>query len=1280
MAESREYRRRWGTEIAQQLGVAAAYALTGHLGQLLVMSSGEHITAVWAPSGIALAAILLGGYRFWPGVWLGAFWATLWAFPPHGGITHVTVSLLATAVVAAGASVQAVFGAWLVRRLTGTNNPFTRVLDTVKFILFIAVGCSLISPTLGGVVTHLSGFLPWSTFAKTWFTWWLGDLTGVLVMAPLLLAWWHAPPLALTPRRSLEVAAFLLLLFVALEITFRHTLFGYQHLSVAFILLPLLIWSVLRFHLRGTMLALLLATGYGLLRTLQGDGPFVLPTVPASLVLFQAFIGVTTMTVLVLEAAMEERARNQQTIRELNQQLEQRVIERTQQLQILAATSQEMNTQLEIPVILRKLVAAGITLVHASAGAAGLVQQDEIVFSEYQRGGETTPIDIRLTKSHGVPGWVVCHRTPYIANDAAHDPQVVPELQRALGFFNLIDVPIISLSGELLGCLEIHNKAARAPFDDTDSHLLEGLVAAAAVALDNARLLHEVHAHERELRGMNRTLNVLTSVNEVLVRSEDESQLLHAVCEILTRKGGYHQAWAGYVEEGETSVIQVACATGTGADWLEGFRFTCPGQDSVCHSSLMAMQSGTPVIVHGNPDDLSLASWHQQPTPQDTASAIVLPLIAGDKRYGVLTILTTSPEILTPEEIHLLEELASDVAYGIHALRAHCEQQRAEEEVLSQRAFLTRIIDINPSLIFVKDWEGRYLLVNKAKADFHGLPREEIIGKTDNDLNPSIADQYRQDDLEVMRSMQGKFIPEEPGMSYKTGQKVWFMTYKVPFMTPSGQRQVLGISVDITDRKRMEERLREDEERYRLMVEGSEEVFFFEHDRQYRFTYLSPSVADVLGYTPQELLGQPYQMLLYGASSDAHVKEMTDRALDTGQRMVPYEADVRDKHGRHCVLEIVETPVMQDGQVVGIRGFARDITEQKHAEALVERERAFLSAGIDILPFPILFRTPSYEVLQANKAAFIFYDDTDTRNWAQMRLLSPDTRAELPMEQWPMARALRGEIISSFEAIVAFPDGREVPVLIQAAPIYVEGQLVASVVAFQDISALKAADQAKTQFLMVLSHELKTPLTAILGWAQAAQSLPDAVPEALERIVHNSLAQKRLLADLIDVSRIIHGKLQVSLEPVDLWNLAQSPLEEMAPVAQERHITLVTEPPKVPLPVSADPARIRQVILNLLENALKFTNDGGTVTLAAWREEDTAALAVRDTGRGIPPDQLHTLFTPFRQIERTEETGGLGLGLALVKGIMLAHGGEIIAESAGPGRGSVFTIKLPMRG
>jgi PAS domain S-box-containing protein len=232
---------------------------------------------------------------------------------------------------------------------------------------------------------------------------------------------------------------------------------------------------------------------------------------------------------------------------------------------------------------------------------------------------------------------------------------------------------------------------------------------------------------------------------------------------------------------------------------------------------------------------------------------------------------------------------------------------------------------------------------------------------------------------------------------------------------------------------------------------------------------------------------------------------------------------------------------------------------------------------------------------------------------------------------------------------------------------------------------LEAADQAKNRFLATLSHELRGPLGSLQNAAELLKRLAGDEPRLVrlaEMIERQVRFQTRLLDDLLDVTRISRGKISLARERVDFAALVYQILEDRRDTFEAAGLTLGVSLPSTPVPVDGDPVRLAQIVGNLAQNAVKFTDPGGTVaiSLATVPERKQAVLAVRDTGIGIAPEKIGGIFEAFMQVEESQERSrsGLGLGLSLVRGLALLHGGAVRAESAGPGQGAVFTVEIPL--
>ena len=304
------------------------------------------------------------------------------------------------------------------------------------------------------------------------------------------------------------------------------------------------------------------------------------------------------------------------------------------------------------------------------------------------------------------------------------------------------------------------------------------------------------------------------------------------------------------------------------------------------------------------------------------------------------------------------------------------------------------------------------------------------------------------------------------------------------------------------------------------------------------------------------------------------------------------------------------------------------------------------------------------------------------------------------MDTCELAAALRDlDAHENVEDTFFRADGRNFPVEFSLARMQeTDGTPRGAVMTFRDVTEKRAAalaaeserryreaeaqNRAKDNFLATLSHELRTPMTSILGWVQFLRSggyTQEELDEALATVEASGRLQARLIDDMLDVSRIVLGKFQIDLRPVRISDIVEAALTTARPVANEREVKLSSAIEERDSVVEADPSRMQQVIGNILSNAIKFTPSGKQVQLEVKRDDNRhLRVSVTDQGEGIEPNFLPHVFERLRQAEGGNKRSGLGLGLAIARHIVELHHGEITAESEGPGRGSKFTVTLPL--
>lgn len=300
--------------------------------------------------------------------------------------------------------------------------------------------------------------------------------------------------------------------------------------------------------------------------------------------------------------------------------------------------------------------------------------------------------------------------------------------------------------------------------------------------------------------------------------------------------------------------------------------------------------------------------------------------------------------------------------------------------------------------------------------------------------------------------------------------------------------------------------------------------------------------------------------------------------------------------------------------------------------------------------------------------------------------IHPEERARV---RSAVRRAIEERTGYDTEYRILWPDGTTHWVLVRGratyapdgTPLHMRGVSLDMTQRRRDEEALRAADRKKDDFLALLAHELRNPLAPIRNGLQVLRLTRDPeVRERSQQIMERQLGHMvRLIDDLLDVSRINRNKLTLQLGRITLADVVGSAVETARPAIDAAGHTLFVELPSEPVLLDADLTRLAQVFANLLTNSAKYTERGGRIVLTARREGDEAVVSVADTGIGIPGDFLHSIFDMFSQVDRSIErtTGGLGIGLALVKGLVEMHGGTVTAASGGPGRGSEFTVRLP---
>jgi signal transduction histidine kinase len=353
-----------------------------------------------------------------------------------------------------------------------------------------------------------------------------------------------------------------------------------------------------------------------------------------------------------------------------------------------------------------------------------------------------------------------------------------------------------------------------------------------------------------------------------------------------------------------------------------------------------------------------------------------------------------------------------------------------------------------------------------------------------------------------------------------------------------------------------------------------------------------------------------------------------------------------------------------------------------------EEQRDQLRSILDNLPTAIVIQAPPDGRIELANAAAIdlifgsrFPSGSLPSYDRDYRFLNADG-TPIATTQRPDLRALRGDLIRSRQFQIERWDGTRLPVLVHAAPLRnARGQITQAVVVCQDITRLREAEQLKDDFISLVSHEMRTPLTSIHGGARLLADQRDALDEEtqhdlLKDIVVESDRLERMLSNMLSLTAILAGRLEANTEPVLIAPLARKVVTEVA-ARSPRHDFAIDLPENTP-PIEADPELISQVLRNLYENAVKYSPNGGVIRTSASRDGDRVQIQVSDQGIGIAPEHVPHVFERFRRPGADPTVRGMGLGLYLSRSLIEAQDGEIAASSPGPGQGATFAITLPV--
>jgi PAS domain S-box-containing protein len=587
------------------------------------------------------------------------------------------------------------------------------------------------------------------------------------------------------------------------------------------------------------------------------------------------------------------------------------------------------------------------------------------------------------------------------------------------------------------------------------------------------------------------------------------------------------------------------------------------------------------------------------------------------------------------------------------------------------------IIANAPDPVFVCDLEGKILEANDAVSRLLGLQRDEVLEQS---ISRFLSQNEAREFVVALREVVERDVTRNVRLQPRSASGEMIPTTLNASALRDTDGNIIGAIGILRDMRELDQARAYAES---LIKNAPDPVFV--SDLEGKLHQANDAVFSLLGFRPDELIEQSLSRIISPEETSEFMvalREVVERGVTRNARL----------HPRSASGDVIPTTLNAsalrdtDGKVIGAIGILRDMRE-------LDKARAYAESLIKNAPDPVFVSDLEGKILQANDAVsqLLGFRQDQVVEQSVSRFLGTDETREFvaalrEVVEHGVSRNVRlhprsasGEVISTTLNASALRDA--------------EGDVIGAIGILRDMRAyeqvlhdleesrreLRDADQAKDRFLAVVSHELRTPLTAMLGWVRLLTTgmLDDVTSaRALTVIERNTKILAQLIDDLLDVSRIVAGKLRLEVGPVDLVAVIESAIEAVQGLADAKSVGLKAVLDPSAGSVAGDPGRLQQVVWNLLSNAIKFTPNRGRIDLRLEHAGPHARLTVRDTGQGISPELLPHIFDRFRQDERPRRHGGLGLGLAIVRHIVELHDGKVWAESDGEGRGATLVVEL----
>jgi PAS domain S-box-containing protein len=702
-----------------------------------------------------------------------------------------------------------------------------------------------------------------------------------------------------------------------------------------------------------------------------------------------------------------------------------------------------------------------------------------------------------------------------------------------------------------------------------------------------------------EIAQLSRLYAALTKINQAIIWLPSQEELFNKVCQILVEEGGFQMAWMGW-NNPNTHQLEPVASWGDNDGYLKKIKIYSDERPEGMGPSGLTFRSGKPYICNNMQEDQVTLPWRDEIVRRGFRAAAFFPIHVDHQTLGTLSVYAAQPLFFHDKEVTLLEEATSNISFALQNIVREEERKRAECIANNEKLFSDMMLESMPGILYFYDHDGRFLRWNQNFATVSGYADGEIAQMQPLDFFDESERATVAEKISEVFTHGLAFV--EANLLTKDGQKIpYFFTGRN--VNYNHKPCLVGMGIDISERKHIEIKLNESEQKYRELVESANSIIL-RWNAKGCITFMNQFGEQFFGYSHEEIIGKHVigTIVPFTDSAGRDLQDLMQQiCLDTKKFEQNINENMR-RNGEHVWIAWTNKVVLDaQGQLVEILSIGTDITERLNAE----KEIKALNANLEL------------RVTERTEA-----------------LHTALVRAE-------------------------------------------------------------AADKIKSAFLATMSHELRTPLNSIIGFTGIilqgmAGPLNAEQTKQLGMVRGSAKHLLALINDVLDISKIEAGQLEVRAEPFDLTAAIEKVADSLKPIAEKKGLVLNTIISKDLGEIVSDQRRLSQILINLLNNAIKFT-EKGSVTLTAefitphekpthTVTESYVKLSIADTGMGIKPEEIKHLFQPFHQIDSglTRLHEGTGLGLAICKKLLDLMGGQITVASEWS-KGTEFIVTLPLK-